>query len=221
MDIKNTLKYNNFFESLDDDGLDLLSKNAQKLMLSQKEILFHEGFEGAHFYILLKGSIHVFKTSPDGKESTIRILHDGDFFGEAILFGKKIYPATARATERSELIGIHKDSFMSLLQNEKWRDRFILALFEKLRYLTGQLHYLYSFDVEDRFFYYVLNNYGMRNIYTIPISKKDFASAIGTIPETFSRLLVRLTKRGILTWKKDTLRIKESFWEESDYIDSE
>lgn len=215
MDSDKVLKKLDLFKNLDNTALQELSKNAIHRTLDPKEILFNEGFEGSYFYILLSGSIRVFKTSYDGKESTIKIIYPGEFFAEAVLFGRKQYPAGAIATEISKIIAIHRDSFWKMINNPESRDIFIGAVFEKLRFLTDQIHYLSSHDVEDRFFRFLINNYGKRYHYSITIPKKDIASAIGTIPETFSRLILRLTKMRIIAWKKNTLIVKEDFWEKN------
>jgi CRP/FNR family transcriptional regulator, dissimilatory nitrate respiration regulator len=215
MDAYNLLKNFDLFKNLDEQALGDLAKDAIQRTLEAKEILFSEGFEGKYFYVLIDGSIRVYKTSYDGKESTIKIIHTGEFFAEAILFGKKQYPASAAAVELSRIIAIRGDCFWKMIDNPVSRNIFIGALFEKLRFLTEQIHYLSSHDVEDRFFRFIINTYGKKYRYNITIPKKDIASAVGTIPETFSRLLLRLTKTGIMAWKKDTLIIKDGFWEEN------
>jgi CRP-like cAMP-binding protein len=213
MDAYNLLKDLDLFKGLDEQALRELAKDAIQRTLGPKEMLFAEGCEGKYFYILLKGSVRVFKTSYEGKESTIKIIHPGEFFAEAILFGKKYYPASVAAVELSQITAIRNDSFWKMIDNPASRNIFIGALFEKLRFLTEQIHYLSSHDVEERFFRFIINTYGKKYRYTITIPKKDIASAVGTIPETFSRLLLRLTKTGIIAWKENTLIIKDGFWE--------
>lgn len=213
MDIKKILKQHDLFAKLDQSALSELSQKAIHRMLDAKMILFNEGFEGSYFYILLKGSMRVYKTSYDGKESTIKIIHPGEIFAEAVLFGKTHYPANAIATETSEVLAINRDSFWRMLDHVEARNAFLGAVFDKLRYLTEEIHYLSSHDVEDRFFRFLINNYGKKYTYDISLPKKDIASAIGTIPETFSRLILRLSKMGIIEWDKNTLAIKEGFWE--------
>ena len=213
MNIVNDLKDSDLFRDLDHKVIEKLAETAKSHTLTTKEILFHEGFDGSHFYILTNGAIRIFKTSYDGKESTIKIIREGEFFAEAILFGKKHYPASAIATTKSKVIAISKESFWEMLENEKSRNVFIASIFNKMRYLTEQIHRLTSYDVEDRFFNFLINNFGKHNSYNITIPKKDIASAIGTIPETFSRLVLRLSKMGIITWEKSILTIQEKFWD--------
>ncbi|MCU0821522.1 MAG: cyclic nucleotide-binding domain-containing protein, partial [Spirochaetes bacterium] len=103
MDIKDNLKKFDLFSNFDDAALKALSARAEHHELQQRDILFHEGFEGSHFYILSEGMIKLFKTSFDGKESTIKIIYPGEFFAEAILYGKTHYPVSAMAIEPSKI----------------------------------------------------------------------------------------------------------------------
>jgi CRP-like cAMP-binding protein len=72
---------------------------------------------------------------------------------------------------------------------------------------------LAAYDVEQRFFRFLLQQFGRKEEYVVPLSKKDFAAAIGTIPETLSRLLLRLKKEGKAVWEKNVIRLRKGFWE--------
>ncbi len=211
--IKKQIRACDLFTGIDEQGLEKLAREAVFREYEPREMVFTEGVAGSHFFILLSGSVRVFKTSPEGKESTIKIIHQGEFFAEVVLFHETRYPASAVATEPTSVLAINRDSFQEMVSSNDSRNAFISGLFEKLRFLTEQIHYLTSHDVEERFFRFIADTYGKKHRYTITLQKKDVASAIGTIPETFSRLLLRLTRRGIITWKENTLIVKEGFWE--------
>lgn len=217
-EIPDLLKKHDLFSKLSRNALEDLSVKSVYKKLEPKEAVFSEGFEGNFFYLLLSGSVRVFKSSYEGRESTIKIIRPGEIFAEAILFQKREYPASAVAVVNSEIIAIHRESFLEMIKDRDSSRIFIETIFEKLRFLTDQIHYLNSHDVEDRFFRFIINNYGKKYRYDISLAKKDIASAIGTIPETFSRLLLRLTKTGVIAWKKNRLIIKDGFWE-NDYFD--
>jgi CRP/FNR family transcriptional regulator len=86
-------------------------------------------------------------------------------------------------------------------------------LMRKQRYLTERILYLTTREVEDRFFDFLAEQYGRRDVYDIPLAKKDVAAAIGTIPETFSRLLLRLKAEGLGSWDGDRLELAPGFWQ--------
>lgn len=212
----NTIKNLDFFKQIDSETLKKLSQNCRIVRLETKEMLFHEGFKGDSFFLLLDGAVRIFKTSPDGSETTIKIVNPEEFFAEVVLFEPHTYPVSAVALINSTLIQITREAFSKMLDSSEARERFVASLFSKMRFLSDKVHFLNSYDVEDRFFKFLIDHYGKHYRYEITIPKKDIASAIGTIPETFSRLILRLTKMEIIAWKQKTLFIKEGFWEDTD-----
>ena len=83
---------------------------------------------------------------------------------------------------------------------------------KKQRHLTDRILNLTLHDVEDRFFLFLQEQYGRREVYNITLSKKDIAAAIFTNPETFSRLLQRLRHNNILVWEQKKLTLQKGFW---------
>ena len=118
------------------------------------------------------------------------------------------------AVTESRLFALGRGQFNDLLDNPDFRREFMGFLMKKQRYLTQRILYLTAFDLEERFFRFLQERYGKHYFYEITLSKKDFASAMGTIPETFSRLIQRLGKRGLIEWKGNSLSIVSGFWDD-------
>ncbi len=207
------LQGTDIFCDIEGEALKELAEESRISNLSTRQGVFSEGFPGEYFFFLLEGSVRIFKTSSEGTETTIKIIRSGELFGEVILFGSNVYPVSATTITPSRLLGLSRASFFKMLSYPQARDRFIGALFRKLRYLSDQVHYLNSHDVEERFFMFLREHYGEKGSYAIHLPKKEIAAAIGTIPETFSRLIKRLSAREVLTWEGDQLELKENFWE--------
>lgn len=186
-------------------------------------ILFLEGDKGNNFFYLASGTVKVYKTSPAGQETVLRLQGPGSIFAEVILFERNEYPVSAVTMAQSLVVHIPREPFLKLLDEERFRNEFIATLMHKQRYLTDRIIYLTSFDVEERFFRFLIEHYGIRSEYDIDMTKKDIASAIGTIPETLSRLIDRLKGRGIISWDSRTLKVKKDylgqFTEESDLLE--
>lgn len=176
--------------------------------LKKKEMLFNEGDKGSALYLCLKGSIQLFKTSEDGQDVVIRVISPGELFGEVILFEKDRYPVTAVALEDCLVAMISKIQFDCLLEDAPFRKDFIASLMGKLRFLTQQIQLLTSQDVETRLFSFLKAHYGSSGTIHTALSKKDIAAAIGTTPETLSRLIKKLEKEGRLSWDGKTIRLK-------------
>ena len=82
----------------------------------------------------------------------------------------------------------------------------------KQRYLTERIQELTTKDVEHRFFTFLRSQYGEQEIIRTPLSKKDIAAAIGTTPESLSRLILRLHDDQIIDWQGREIRILTDPW---------
>ncbi|MBN2429994.1 MAG: Crp/Fnr family transcriptional regulator [Acidobacteria bacterium] len=213
MDWQELLQQQDLFHSLDAAALASLAVEGRRQTLAPGEALFWEDEEGDHFYLLLSGTVRLFKTAPDGREITVKLVRPGEMFAEVILFESDRYPVSATAAVASEVLAVPRRRFLRLLEDPAVRRRFVAGLMRKMRYLTDRILYLTTYDVEERFYGFLRENYGIRERYPIPLSKKDIAAAIGTIPETFSRLIQRLKQRGIIRWD-DELVFPRRHWPE-------
>lgn len=178
------------------------------------EYIFSQGQEGNTAYILRRGQIKVTRSSEDGKEVLVKLLNPGEIFGEVVLFQPGGYPGTAQAITECEISPLDERHFSALLEEPETRQPLIQTLMEKLHYLNTRLFTLMAYDVEERFFRHLEHQYGIKETYSLGITKKDMALAIGTIPETFSRLLSRLTKRNLVRWTEESLWINPRVWDD-------
>lgn len=180
--------------------------------LSRREYLFHEGQKADAVYVLYSGSVQLVKCGDGGRDVVIRTVKPGDIFAEAVLFERDNYPVSAVTLKRSTLIRLGRIEFFRLLDSRDFRNSFLASLMGRLRYLTNQLFRISVYDVEKRFCLFLAEQYGKKAEYVLPISKKDVAAAIGTTPESLSRILPKMKKRG-MTWTGKTIRFKAGFWE--------
>jgi len=195
-----------FFKNFDSSNRKRLGDICLPRSLKKREILFFEGDRGYALYLCVRGSIQLFKTSSDGHDVVIKLVRPGDLFGEVILFEKDRYPVSAMALEPSEVYILPKMQFHCLLEDQAFRNDFLANLMTKLRYLAEQVQILSVTDVETRLLRFLNEQYGDQKEIRISVSKKDVAAAIGTTPETLSRLLLKLKKEGKLVWEGKILR---------------
>ena len=200
MEIIDILNTSDFFSSASNKSKQALASICIPKQVSKHEMLFMEGDAGYSLYLLAHGAIRIFKTAPDGRETVIKMIQPGEIFAEVILFEKDTYPVNAEVLKAGLIYEMPKNQFHTLLSDSDFRNDFILMLMKKQRYLANQLHYFAVYDVEERFFRFLQEHYGEKEMYQISLSKKDIAAAIGTIPETMSRVLTRLQRDGSLTF---------------------
>lgn len=82
------------------------------------EIVFHQGDEADAFYLVRYGFVKGTEVGSDGKERVLAYLKRGHYFGEMALIkeGKKRM-ATITAINRSELIRISREDFLSIIES--------------------------------------------------------------------------------------------------------
>lgn len=199
MNIRAYIDNTEFFSGISEKGKELLADICIPKKLEKKDTLFHEGDTGHAFYLVGGGVIGLYKGADDGREVVIKMVHRGEIFAEVVLFEQNRYPVTAVALKPSLVFIIPKAQFGCCLADEQFRNDFMRMLMRKQRYLADRIRYLTMNDVEDRFFLFIKEHYGSSQTITLTYSKKDIAAAIGTTPETYSRLITRLTHEGRIT----------------------
>jgi CRP/FNR family transcriptional regulator len=203
-----------FFEGICRASKEALASLCQPREWRKKTVLFHEREPGDAMFLLARGRVGLHKVTPDGREVVIKVIKPGEVFAEVILFEEKVYPVTAVALTDVLIFKLPRRELFSLLRQEDFRNDFIAMLLRKQRYLAEKIRQLTSLDVEERLRAFLREQYGERERITAEINKKQLASAIGTTPETLSRLLLQLKRRKFLTWKEGVIAVAPAFWRE-------
>jgi CRP/FNR family transcriptional regulator len=201
-----TLRDFPLFSELTIDQLRQISLISKVQNFKKNEMLFSEGDDYKGFFILLKGSVKVYKISSEGKESILHLIKPLDAFGDVPLFEGGNYPVFAQAISDSILIFYPKNEFKQLLMcNSTICFNMLTGFAKRMRRLTQKVEDLTTKEVSSRFSRYLLEEITKAGTDKLPepfvklnISKKNIASYIGTITETLSRLLKKLQDDGII-----------------------
>ena len=212
MDKENILKQFGYFKDISDPSRKRLADICLAKTVEKKETIFAEGEKAFAVYCCIHGRIQLHKSTPDGKEVVIKVIKPGEIFGEVILFESAVYPVTAIALTKCQLFLMPKHQFHCLLEQQDFRNDFISVIMRKQMYLANQIKYLVSNDVEDRLLFFLRENYGEQDRITPAISKKDVAAAIGSTPETLSRVLLRMKKEETLHWEDKLIIVSREAW---------
>ena len=198
------------FDGLPPDQMDAVRRIAVIRSYVKGETLFSEGDDGIGFYVMLEGQIKVFKLSPEGKEQILHIFGSGEPVGEVPVFSGAPYPASAEALAASRAAFFPKTDFVRLItENPMLALNMLAVLSLRLRQFTVQVENLSLKEVPARLASYLLLLSGKENreSVTLPISKGQLASLLGTIPETLSRILTRMTAAGLIDVARRQIRI--------------
>ena len=213
--LSETLRKTPMFSNLPPGDLDRLAGISSVRHFARRAPVFREGDRADGFFVVLSGSVKLFKLSEDGKEQVLHILEAGQSFAEATIFEGGVYPATAEALSDSDLLFLPKRPFIELLEkNPKMALRVLASLSQWLKRMTDLVENLALRDVEARLVFFVseeMKRLGLPlrdgAVYEIPVGKNVLASRLGTVPETFSRTLKKLQEEGKIRVKGNQIRI--------------
>ncbi|XP_039604368.1 cGMP-dependent protein kinase 1 [Polypterus senegalus] len=124
------LKKAKTLKGLNDTQLSKIIDSMEECKFQNNEIIVQEGTEGNIFYIILKGEVKVMK-QVNGQEKEIRMLQEGDHFGELALIRKICRTATCIAVGQVTCISIDKEVFEETIPIESIELPEDCDLFEK------------------------------------------------------------------------------------------
>jgi CRP/FNR family transcriptional regulator len=199
------------------------------------ETIFLEGDPGEGFYIVAAGKVKIFKVSLEGKEQILHIYGPGNPFGEVPVFSGDNFPANAVTLAKSHLLFFSRSGFARLITaNPSLSMNMLAVLSMRLREFTVQIENLSLKEVPGRLASYLLYLAEEQAAETaagqsgqlpeqihlpeqillpeqihLPISKGQLASLLGTIPETLSRILAKLSGQEMIQVKGNQIEIKD------------
>lgn len=190
------------FEGLPADEIKALALIGLEKRFEKGAPIFFEGDAANGFYVVISGQVKVFKLSMDGKEQILHIFGAGEPLGEVPVFAGRDFPAHAEALAQSRLLFFPRDAFTALVSKTPSLALSMLAVLSKrLRQFTVQVEHLSLKEVPGRLAVYLLylsNEKGGDMTVDLSITKGQLASLLGTIPETLSRILTKMTKSGLV-----------------------
>ena len=185
------------YDALTDVEIDSLLSHATVRKYKKNTLIIHQGDETNSLYIVREGQMKVYVEDDQGREHTVRILDEGDSFGELALVGD--FPRSANVvtlTDASAFV-ISKASFMECLRNNPDISfGLIQSLAHMVRDTTSELTHLALSDVYGRLVH-VLEKYAQKQddkSYLPKFTHREIASMIGSSREMVSKILKDLEK---------------------------
>ncbi|MFN3479324.1 MAG: Crp/Fnr family transcriptional regulator [Thermodesulfovibrionales bacterium] len=188
---------------LKDNDLDIIMRMARVKRFKKNEVIFEETENARFFFIIITGSVKLYKTSPQGKELLIRIMKQGDYFCCAPLYCGT-YHVNAMTMDESTLIVIPSEKFKELISGGVGGVglKIISSLCSRVRYLSDLVENITFKSVEDRIILCLLKmaeeKETVEDIVNVSVTHQDLASMTGTVREVVSRTMSRLKKEGVV-----------------------
>jgi len=194
------------FESLNTVQMQSVLGISNKETYPSGMVLFRENDPGSAFFIVLSGSIKIYKANPSGEEKILSVFRAGESFGELSLIDGKPRSATAQTLEETTVLVISGDGFMELLKSNFDITQSIMAeLCRRLRDTNQHVHDLTFLDAKTRVIKNLItlaNRHGSRkgSIIAIPLALNfdELSQMAGVAKNVLTQVIRDLEERQIL-----------------------
>jgi CRP-like cAMP-binding protein len=184
---------------------------------AKTQTIFVQGDSSDTVFYIQKGKVKLTVVSKVGKEATIGILNEGDFFGEGCLAGQPLRLCSATAMTDSTVMKIDKKSMVEVLHREHaFSDTFVAYLLTRnIRYEEDLVDQLFN-SSEKRLARILLllahfGKEGKPEIVIPKMSQETLAEMIGTTRSRVSFFMNRFRKLGFIDYQAgDALQVHSS-----------
>ena len=202
------LKGVELFSELNEEQLKMLANLVVAQNFVRDETVVLEGDDSVQaLYLIASGSVQVYMTGVDGRETILSFLERGDFFGEMSLIDGEPRSASVRTVTDAQLLIIHRESFLTLIrQSPEIAMGLLSEMSKRLRKANRQIGSLSTMSVSGRVAGTLLNlmqergvrihtdNGKMVTVIHNRPTQQQLADMSGTTRETVSRICSLLVK---------------------------
>jgi CRP-like cAMP-binding protein len=183
----------------------------------KKQAIFAQGDTADAVFYIQTGKVKLTVVSKTGKEATIGILNEGDFFGEGCLTGQPLRLCSATAMTDCTVMRIDKQSMMDVIHREHaFSDMFVAYLLTRnIRHEEDLVDQLFN-SSEKRLarILLLLANFGKdgKPESVIPkISQETLAEMVGTTRSRVNFFMNKFRKLGFVDYQTgDELQVHSS-----------
>ena len=180
------------------------------------DFIFREGDPTEYFHIVKEGTVKCVKSTPDGKECTLKMLMPGDLFCcDAAAFDGGCHPGTAQPMGNVSILRMHRKAYFDMLRRSPD------AALEVIKYLGNRLNEaqekakILALDRADQRLAALLADLGARNgikeshgiSLPMRLTRQDMANMIGATTETVIRIMSRFKREQLVSGTANRLVI--------------
>lgn len=220
MERRDLLRRIHLFADLTDRESDAILGLMHEKTVAKGRIVFHQGDNVGGLYLLLAGSVKISRTGRDGRDVTVAVLHEGNFFGEMSLLDGQSRSATATATQAARLLVLDREHFqLYVLSQARIVGKMLRELSKRLRAADQAIENLALGSVHDRLLC-LIGHLGRHNpirngvgfIERAP-THQELAEMVGASRETVTRALAAMEKEGLIAKKNKRVTLQPAFFE--------
>ena len=194
---RDLIKATEMFAELDDHALDEVLAEARTLELSRGDVLFEEGADPDHLYVVEDGRVALASRSDDGRESVFALMERGELFGEMPLLDGLGRSAEARALEPSTVVQIPYAPVRAAFEERPellWGVVELLSL--RLRSMDAALADSVFLDVTGRTAKRLLGMSDGADEFILPVTQEELAGMVGASRERVNKAIASFIRLG-------------------------
>ena len=194
-----------------------LLERCTERILKAGEVLFAEGEPCRGLCILVEGHVELRQVSPRGREQVLHTEGPGATLGEAPLFDRGGYVASAVAAAPTRALFIPRAEVIALCRRHPAVTLSLLeAMARRVRRFAELAGSLTFRPVHERLAHYIATAAGESGrpvaaglTVDLALTQEQLAARLGTVRELVARAFSQLEKRGVITRKRARIVIRD------------
>lgn len=139
------------FAALDVDSAAALRSTMTEHKRRKGDVIFREGDEGDHMFVITSGKVTLAHSAEDGRETLLGVLGPGEMFGELSVFDPSARTSTATALTDVTLLSLSREQLRLWMSSRvEVAEKLLQALAQRLRRTEDAMADLVFTDVPGR-----------------------------------------------------------------------
>jgi len=218
---RDQLRSIHLFSEFDDCEADAILGLMREKSVAKGTVVFHQADPATGLYLILKGAVKLSRTWRDGRDVTVAVLREGNFFGELSLLDGQPRSATATAIQPTRLLLLDREHFhQQVLGRPRIVIKLLRELSKRLRAADQAIENLALGSVHDRLLH-LLGHLGRRTplrndtaVIEHAPTHQELAEMVGSSRETVTRALATMEKVGIVALARGKITLLPGFFTE-------
>lgn len=205
------LRAHPYFALVPQEQLNVLARQAKRRTFVAGEVLFLTGEPSAGLWIIERGRVKVFKTTPEGREHVLHLLGPGDTFNDVSALDSGPNAASAMAISAGVAWVLRAAVLEAALADDHALALGVIhGLNQRMRQLVVQIEDLALRSVTARLARFLLVQRENPSLSGPAVTRALIATHLGTTPETVSRALRTLEETGALAFDRHRIIIRNA-----------
>jgi CRP/FNR family transcriptional regulator len=208
-----TLRENQYFRGLSEASLKQLADSMTLRKYERGEALFWEGDPCTGLHIVEKGSIKLFRVSPQGRQYIVRVMQEGDTCNEVPAFDGGTNPVNVEALEDTTAWVVEAKAVRELMRKDPlFMELIVDNLTKMMRHLVHLVSELAFYQVTHRLARLIseLPDDELSGESNVRVTQDQLAARLGTVREVVARSLKELERSGAIRVENRRIHIQDA-----------